>query len=303
MGFKRLEKLLSSIAIYKGLVRPKVLFGAVFIPVAIGLSGCSGGLSMFSSSEKKPSEIAEEPPAKLFAEADALLAKGKHEDAAKKFENVDRIHPYSQYARRSIAMSAYAYYKNGNHDKAIAAASRYIKLHPGTKETAMAYNIIASAYFDQVRGPKNDQATSKKALGALKTLISRYPNSRYAEKSRNRIRIVNDVIAASEMNVGRYYLKRSNYNAAINRFKVVVKDFQRTQQVEEALMRLSEAYLALGIAKEAQTAAAVLGHNFPSSKWYRLSYNLLQKNGLTPKVDQGSWMARAWSTTVRDARS
>ncbi len=296
MGSNRL-KILSSVS---GL-KPRIIVALLIIPAMAALSGCSGtsgGLSMFQSSAKK-TDVADEAPEKLFADAEALITKGKLDDAAKKFEEVDRVHPYSKYARRAIVMSAYAYYKNDDYPKAINAAARYIKLHPGTKESAMAYNIIASSHFDQVKNPKNDQARSKKALVALKALVQRYPNSKYAAKARNRIRIVSDVLAASEMNVGRYYLKRSNYLAAINRFKTVVKDYQTTRQVEEALYRLTEGYLALGVGNEAQTAAAVLGHNFPRSKWYKDAYAVLQKSGLTPKVSEGSWISKAWSTSVQ----
>ncbi len=297
MGSNRLKTILSSVA---GL-NARVIVGLLIIPTVSVMSGCSGtsgGLSMFQSSSK-PTNVADEPPEKLYGEAEALLSSGKYEDGAKKFEEVDRIHPYSKYARRAIVMSAYAYYKQQDYPKAIIGAARYIKLHPGTKESAMAYNIIASSHFDQVKDPKRDQARSKKALRALKTLVQRYPNSRYAAKSRNRIRIVSDVLAASEMSVGRYYLRRSNYLAAINRFKVVVKDYQTTRQVEEALYRLTEGYLALGVGNEAQAAAAVLGHNFPRSKWYKDAYAVLQKNNLLPKVSEGSWITKAWSTSVQ----
>lgn len=145
-----------------------------------------------------------------------------------------------------------------------------------------------------MRGPKNDQSNTRKALAEFRTLQARYPNSEYAQKAENRIRIALDSLAAHEMEVGRYYLKRKNYLAAINRFKTVAREYQNTAHVEEALMRLTEAYMALGVKNEAQTAAAVLGHNFPNSKWYKYSYDLLKSDGLAPREETGSWLSQAW---------
>jgi outer membrane protein assembly factor BamD len=226
----------------------------------------------------------------MFADADALQAKGNFEDAAKKFEDVDREHPYSPEARRAIVMSAYAYYKAGKLPEAIASAERYTTMHPGTKEAPLAHHIIAQSYFEQMNQPDRDQDATRKALAQLRTLKTRYPDSTYAQKADNQIRLCEDTLAAQEMNVGRYYMDKSNHIAAINRFKTVVTEYQTTAHVEEALYRLTVAYLSLGIAPEAQNAAAVLGHNFPNSQWYKDSYALLQKQGLMPQVSQGSWM-------------
>ena len=231
-----------------------------------------------------------DPPSKMFADADALQSKGKFEDAAKKFEDVDREHPYSPEARRSIVMAAYAYYKAGKLPEAIAAAERYTTMHPGTKEAPLAHHIIAQAYFEQMKQPNRDQDATRKALAQLKTLKTRYPDSTYAQKADNQIRLCEDTLAAQEMEVGRYYLKSGNHVAAINRFKTVVSEYQTTAHVEEALYRLTASYLSLGITPEAQNAAAVLGYNFPNSSWYKDSYALLQKQGLMPQVSQGSWM-------------
>ena len=167
-------------------------------------------------------------------------------------------------------------------------------MHPGTKEAAFAHHIIASAYFDEINGPKNDQTNTRKALAELKTLKSRYPNSKYARQADNRIQIARDNLAANEMEVGRYYLKRRNHMAAINRFKIVARDYQDTKHIEEALMRLTETYLALGIRNEAQNAAAILGYNFPNSPWYKDAYDLLKSDGLSPRRDTGSWLWQAW---------
>jgi len=231
-----------------------------------------------------------DPPSKMFADADTLQSKGKFEDAAKKFEDVDREHPYSPEARRSIVMAAYAYYKAGKLPEAIAAAERYTTMHPGTKEAPLAHHIIAQAYFEQMKQPNRDQDATRKALAQLKTLKTRYPDSTYAQKADNQIRLCEDTLAAQEMEVGRYYLKSGNHVAAINRFKTVVTEYQTTAHVEEALYRLTASYLSLGITPEAQNAAAVLGYNFPNSSWYKGSYALLQKQGLMPQVSSGSWM-------------
>lgn len=257
--------------------------------LALTLAGCA-------SSNDISKALNPDPPGKMYAEADALLARGKYERAAKKFEDLDRDHPYAPEARRAIVMAAYAYYKAGKTPEAIAAAQRYTVMHPGTKEAALAHHIIASAYFDEMKGPNRDQSATRKALAELQTLKTRYPDSPYARDADNRIRVAQDTLAASEMEVGRYYLKQRNYIAAINRFKTVVTDYQTTAHVEEALMRLTEAYMALGIKQEAQTAAAVLGHNFPQSKWYRDAYQLLASDGLAPREDTGSWLSQAWKS-------
>ncbi|OJU27002.1 MAG: hypothetical protein BGN89_00740, partial [Alphaproteobacteria bacterium 64-6] len=170
----------------------------------------------------------------------------------------------------------------------------YVVMHPGTKDAALAHHIIASSHFDEIKDPQRDQAATRKAISELKTLVSRYPESPYARQAENRIRIGEDAVAANEMTVGRYYLQRANYVAAINRFKTVVSEHQTTAQVEEALMRLTETYMALGIQNEAQAAAAVLGHNFPQSPWYRDAHALLQKHGLKPEAIQGTWVSQQW---------
>ena len=256
------------------------------------LAGCA-------SSSDLSKALNPDPPAKMYADADALMSAGKFDDAAKKFEDLDRDHPYSSEARRAIVMAAYAYYKAGKLPEAIASAERYTTLHPGTKEAALAHHIIASAHFDEIKTPNRDQSETRKALQQLKTLRTRYPDSPYANDAENRIRLAEDTLAASEMEVGRYYLKRKNHIAAINRFKTVVTEYQTTAHVEEALMRLTESYMALGIKQEAQAAAAVLGHNFPNSRWYKDAYALLQSDGLAPRDSGDSWITKAWKAVPK----
>ncbi len=258
------------------------------------LGGCaSTSLSSMFESEEAPKE--EKSAAQLYAEADAALGEGDWKDAAAKFEDVDKNYPYSSEARRSIVMSAYANWKQGEQQKAVGAARRYLTLHPGTDEAPLAQHIIASAYFERMNGPQRDQSDTEKAVTELEILIRRYPDSRYAGTARKREKIARDLLAAKEMNVGRYYLKQGNYVAAISRFRTVVEKYQQTAHVEEALSRLTEAYMALGIKSEAQTAAAVLGHNYPESEWYEDAYALLQSDGLEPREDAGSWISRQWT--------
>jgi outer membrane protein assembly factor BamD len=254
---------------------------------ALLLAGCA-------SSNDLSKALNPDAPDKMFADADSLMSRGKFEEAAKKFEDIDRDHPYAPEARRAMVMGAFANYKAGKSPEAIAAAERYSTLHSGTKEAALAQHIIASAHFDEIKGPNRDQGETKKALTALKALKTRFPDSTYAKEADNRIRICEDNLAAAEMEVGRYYMKKKQYAAAINRYKMVVTEYQTTAHVEEALMRLTESYMALGIKPEAQNVAAVLGHNFPESKWYKDAYTLLASDGLAPREQEGSWISKTF---------
>lgn len=265
----------------------------------LACAACVAALAGCASTGDAAKALNPDPPSKMFADADALMTKGKFDEAAKKFEDVDREHPYSPEARRAIVMAAYAYYKDGKLPEAIASAERYTTLHPGTKEAPLAHYIIASSYFDQMGQADRDQESTRKALAELKTLKTRYPDSQYAQQADNRIRLCQDTLAAQEMNVGRYYMQHNNPVAAINRFKTVVTDYQTTAHVEEALYRLTASYMALGIASEAQNAAAVLGHNFPNSSWYKESYALLQKEGLQPNASSSSWLANIFSSAPK----
>ena len=282
--------------------RPRsILLSAIALFAVLFLGGCGslgsmGSLGSIFGGEDEVEPLNTNPPNVIYGQAEALIDKGDYKEAARQYEQVDITHPYSREARSSIVMAAFAYYKADKYDEAIAAADRYLTLHPGTKEADTAQNIIAMSYYDRVLDPKRDQTFALRSLAAYDKLLQRYPSSRYATEAGNRARILRDLIAASEMQVGRYYLRRNNYLAAINRFRTVVTEYQTTEQVEEALMRLTEAYMALGIVNEAQTAAAVLGHNFPDSKWYKHAYSLLGKRGLQPEQHQESWISRTWKT-------
>jgi len=260
---------------------------AVVAVLAAGLSGCS-------SNDKSAKLLNPDPPDKMYAAADAMLSRGRYEDSAAKFEDLDRDHPYSPEARRAMVMAAYAYYKAKKFPEAITTGKRYATMHPGTKEAPLAHHIVASSYFEDMNGPNRDQSNTRKALDEFRVLRARYPDSSYAKDAENRIRICEDSLAAQEMEVGRYYQKTKSLIAAKNRYETVAREFQTTAHVEEALYRLVEVNLALGIVQEAQSAAAVLGHNFPQSDWYKDAYALLQQGGLAPELTSDSWLSRTF---------
>jgi outer membrane protein assembly factor BamD len=234
-----------------------------------------------------------EPADVLYNQGLANLNAGRVREAAAKFEAVDRQHPYSEFARKSMVMSSFVLYRQGKYEDAISTAKRYVALHPSTDEAAYAQYIIGLSYFRQIRDVTQDQREARRTVDAMQELIERWPESEYVEDARTKIRFARDQIAGKEMQIGRYYLERREYVAAIKRFRGVVEDYSNTRHVEEALARLTEAYYAMGLASEAQTATAVLGHNYPDSKWYRDSYALLQSGGLEPRENEGSWISRA----------
>jgi outer membrane protein assembly factor BamD len=264
--------------------------------LAIGLLAASlGACSSFDLFSKKDDTPPDEPADRLYNEGLYLLnARQKPTDAVKKFEEVDRQHPYSEWARKSLIMSSYAYYQAGAYEECINTAKRYITLHPGSPDAAYAQFLIGSSYFDEIPDITRDQARTEKALAALDEVIRKYPTSEYATSAKQKIEVARDQLAGKEMEVGRYYLGKRDYTGAINRFKVVVTRYQTTRHVEEALTRLTEAYMALGIVEEAQTAAAVLGHNFPDSNWYKHAYKLVKSGGLEPSENKGSWISKAF---------
>ncbi len=258
--------------------------------LAASLGACSG-LNLFSKDDTPPDEAAD----RLYNEGLYLLnVKHDAKEAVKKFEEVDRQHPYSEWARKALIMTAYAYYQSNAYDECVGAAQRYITLHPGSADAAYAQYLIGASNFEEIPDITRDQARTEKALGALEEVIRKYPNSEYAVSAKQKIEVARDQLAGKEMEVGRYYLDKKDYTGAINRFKVVVTRYQTTRHVEEALMRLTEAYMALGIVEEAQTAAAVLGHNFPDSAWYKHAYTLVKNGGGQPSENQGSWISKAF---------
>jgi outer membrane protein assembly factor BamD len=250
-----------------------------------------GACTLFNKDDVVPDEPAE----KLYNEGVFLMNQRKeYKDAAKKFEEVERQHPYSDWARKSLIMTAYARYESRDYDEAISAARRYVTMHPGSPDAAYAQYLIGSSYYDQIPDITRDQGRAEKALAAFDEVLRKYPDTEYATNAKRKIEMARDQMAGKEMMVGRYYLGKKDFTGAINRFKIVVTQYQTTRHVEEALMRLTEAYMALGVVGEAQTAAAVLGHNFPDSRWYADAYRLVRASGLEPSENQGSWISRAF---------
>jgi outer membrane protein assembly factor BamD len=269
--------------------RPNKL-AMILAAVAVALS--VGGCNLFDKDKVLP----DEPGDKLYNEGLYLLNERKNpKAAAKKFEEVDRQHPYSEWARKALIMSAYAHYEGTNYDDTVNAAKRYVTLHPGSPDAAYAQFLIGSAYFEQIPDVTRDQGRTEKAIAALDEVSRKYPDSEYAMNAKKKIEVARDQLAGKEMVTGRYYLTRKDFTGAINRFKIVVTQYQTTRHVEEALMRLSEAYMALGVVGEAQTAAAVLGHNFPDSRWYADSYRLVKAGGFEPSENKGSWISQAFA--------
>jgi len=266
--------------------------------LAVPLGACSSASEVWDSTTKifsKDDTFVEEPAEKLYNQGLFLVnEKRDPKEAAKKFEEVDRQHPYSDLARKSLLMSAYAYYQANEYDSCIGAATRYVTLHPGSPDAAYAQYLIAASHYDQIPDVSRDQTRTEKAIAALEEVVRKYPTSEYAVSAKQKLEAARDQLAGREMSVGRQYLQKRNFTGAINRFKTVVTRYQTTRHVEEALARLTEAYMAIGIVSEAQTAAAVLGHNFPDSPWYQDAYNLVKSGGYEPSEDQASWLSKTF---------
>jgi outer membrane protein assembly factor BamD len=269
--------------------RLRALAGCVALALLTGpLLGCS----LFN---KNTDYVPDTPADKLYNEGLFLLNdKEDYKEAAKKFDQVDRENPYSDWARKALLMNAYANYQAGQYDDCINAAKRYVTLHPASPDAAYAQYLIGSSYYDQILDVSRDQERAQKAIDAFQEVVHKYPESEYALAAKKKIEMARDQLAGKELEIGRFYLKKHDYLGAINRFKVVVTQYQTTREVEEALERLTEAYLALGIVDEAQTAAAVLGHNFPDSPWYKDAYNLLEGQGHQPNENKASWISQAF---------
>jgi outer membrane protein assembly factor BamD len=264
--------------------------------IAAGLNGALlAGLLLLGAcaGDNDPNaELAGQPVEDLYNEAQDLLDQGSYKRAATAYEEVERQHPYSQWATRAQLMSAFAYYQANEYDEAIAAAQRFIDLHPGHEDAPYAYYLVGMCYYEQISDVGRDQEMTQKALQAFAELTQRFPGSDYARDAELKIDLARDHLAGKEMEIGRYYLTRKEYVAAINRFRTVVETYQTTTHVPEALHRLTEAYLALGVREEAQRTAAVLGYNYPGNVWYERSYALLQGESLEPASSQGGWLSR-----------
>jgi outer membrane protein assembly factor BamD len=244
--------------------------------------------------DKPAEEVVVDPPDVLYNQALANLQAGDAGEANKKFEEIDKEHPYSEYARKAMLMSAFVNFRRGQYQEAINDAQRYVTLFPTSEDAAYAQYLIGESYFRQIPDVTRDQDLAYKAMDAMNVIVQKYPESDYADDARHKVEVAQDQLAGKEMQVGRYYQERQEYVAAVNRFKYVVENYQTTRHVEEALLRLTESYLALGLVQDAQTAAAVLGHNFPDSEWYKDSYRILGEAGVVPEENKGSWISRAF---------
>jgi outer membrane protein assembly factor BamD len=239
-----------------------------------------------------------DPADKLYNQGLYYLEKRDFKQADKKFKEVDLQHPYTEWARKANVMAVYSKYKQGEYVEAIAEGKRYVTLNPGSKDADYVQFLVGMSYYNQIQDVSRDQKTTQDALNELDQVGRRYPDSQYADQARQRVQVARDQLAGKEMEVGRFYLKDGNFIAAINRFKTVIIQYQTTRHVEEALARVAEIYMTMGIVNEAQTAAAVLGHNFPQSTWYKDTYALIQAKGLGPREDQGSWISKAFKGIV-----
>jgi outer membrane protein assembly factor BamD len=248
-----------------------------------------------SSTPEEPAYV-ERPAEQIYQEAEAAMKQERFKVAAQLFDEVERQHPYSEWATRAQLMAAYSHYEDLKYDDAILALDRFIQLHPGNPDVAYAYYLRALCYYEQMTDVRRDQRMTRLAMESLGEVVRRFPETEYARDAKLKIDLTNDHLAGKEMEVGRFYLNQRQYTAAIGRFRTVIENYQTTSHVPEALHRLVESYLALGVTDEAKTAAAVLGHNFPGSEWYTDSYALLVDANVRPERNEKSWISKAWSS-------
>jgi outer membrane protein assembly factor BamD len=272
--------------------------GAAALALSLGacetVSSAVNTINPFASAKSSSDISADEPAEQLFNDALARLQNRNFDGAARKFAEVDKQYPYTTWSRRGLLLTTFAHYENRNYEDAISNGRRYVSLYPADKDAAYAQYLIGMSYFNQIPDVTRDQERSARALLAMDELIRKWPQSEYVADARQRVAIARDQLAGKEMDVGRFYLERRNFPGAVNRFREVLTKYQQTRHTEEALLRITEAYLSMGIVQEAQTAAAVLGHNFPDSQWYRDAYRLVQSAGLEPAENEQSWISRAF---------
>jgi outer membrane protein assembly factor BamD len=272
--------------------------GLLVMALGTAAAGCSLlGLDKDDASNdlnKDAAQYNERPVEQIYGDAWAQINKSEWANAAKQFDEVDRQHPYSVWARRAMLMSAFCSYQANKYSDAVSTADQYISLHPGSHEVAYAFYLKAISLYEQIVDVNRDQANTAGALVALQDVVQRFPDTEYARDATLKIDLTQDHLAGKEMAVGRYYLTRGDYIGAINRFRVVIEQYQTTPQIAESLERLTESYYSLGLNSEAQTAAAVLGANYPGSEWYTDAYNLLKGRNLKPVEDKGSWISQAF---------
>lgn len=252
------------------------------------LTACAGG-GLFGQPKIKEAPIV--PAASLYQGALDDMDRQYYQTAIKKLEQLDRQHPRDPLTEKSKLMQVYAQYRIGKFNEAILAADRFLALYPNGKDVPYVLWLKGTSYYGQIKDITRDQQLSRDAIDTYNLLISNYPNSEHAKDAKEKLLVAYDQLAGKEMSVGRYYLGNGEYTAAINRFREVVEKWQTSTHIEEALYRLTEGYLLLGLTNEAMSAAAVLGHNYPSSDWYKRAFEILGKQGLAPQLNSGSWLA------------
>lgn len=267
-----------------------LLSGCSSIPFADRFSKDKDASS--SSGVAEIEDIPEVPADKILNAGVRQLNVGDSKKAQKAFTEIEKQHPFSQEAQRALVLSAFSHFEEGEYDESVSKAQRYLQLYPGNRDSAYMQYLIGESYFNQVTAVTLDQSDTEKGLNAYRDLVRLYPDSKYVEDSKIKIVFMSDQLAGKEMQIGRYYQERSQHLASVNRFRTVVENFQRTRHIEEALYRLTESYLALGIVNEAQTAAGLLGYNYPDSEWYREAFNLLTGSNLKPQVNKSSSLTR-----------
>ena len=266
----------------------------IFVLITLLFSSCSesqNGLESSVSEDKAAEEI--------FNSGEKEILRKRYGDAAEKFKEVERLYPYSDWSKRALIMQVYALHKDQAYENVVSAANRFIEFHPNDKDVPYAYYLIGLSYYDQVLEIGRDQKLTQEALAVFKLIIEEYPNSEYALSSQIKFDFLRDHLASKEMEVGRYYLKRAHFVPSINRFRRVIEDFSTTSQVPEALHRLVEANLSLGLIDEAQTAGAILGYNYKSTEWYERTFELLKSEGLKPKSSGNSWLSQIYRQVIK----
>lgn len=238
-------------------------------------------------------------PKEIFDRGEFELNRKRPDDAAFYFGEVERLYPYSEWAKRGLIMQAFAYHKDGDYPNSRSSAQRYLDFYPADEDAAYAQYLLALSYYDQIDEVGRDQGLTFQALQALRVVIERYPDSEYAKEAVLKFDLAFDHLAGKEMEIGRYYLKRGHFGAAAKRFRVVVEDFQTTSHTPEALHRLAESYLSLGLDAEAQAAGAILGHNYQGTEWYQDSFDLLTGQGLEPSALGNNWLSQIYRQMIK----
>tara|TARA_B100001093_G_scaffold483965_1_gene516977 strand:- start:303 stop:1148 length:846 start_codon:yes stop_codon:yes gene_type:complete len=265
--------------------------------VAFGISGMSGCSPIDFGHDK--ADIESLSPAQIFQKGEVELERNNNEKGALFFGEIERLYPYSEWAKRGLIMQAFAFHRDKKYDESRAASTRFVDFYPADDDVAYAKYLFGLSYYDQIDDVGRDQGVTRKALQAFRELFEQYPKSEYSKSAKLKFDLAFDHLASKEMEVGRYYLKDAHYSSAINRFRLVVEDFKATSHTAEALHRLVEAYLSLGLFDEAQTAGAILGQSYEASDWYKNSYNLLETRGLSPTVKGKSWLSRVHRQVIK----